>query len=82
MSGYLGRAKVTLLPGDPTEDGTPTWRLLIQAAPPRQTEAGERSRSAPQPRRARRPASSSAATSAPSDSASPLPDDPVDDLYR
>ncbi len=38
MSGWLGLGRVNSLPGEPAEDGTPTWRLLIGA---RQT-AGEK----------------------------------------
>jgi hypothetical protein len=30
MLGRLGGARIVLLPGEPTTDGTPTWRLLIQ----------------------------------------------------
>jgi len=30
LLGRLGAARIVLLPGDPTEDGTATWRLLLQ----------------------------------------------------
>jgi len=33
LLGHLGAARVVVLPGDPTEDGTLTWRLLVQARP-------------------------------------------------
>ena len=33
LVGRLGYARVVLLPGEATEDGTPTWRLLMQEAP-------------------------------------------------
>jgi hypothetical protein len=32
IAGRLGRARISLLPGEPTPDGTPTWRLLLQQA--------------------------------------------------
>jgi hypothetical protein len=33
--GRLGYARLTLLPGEPANDGSPTWRLLLQQAPPK-----------------------------------------------
>ena len=30
MVGRLGLARITLLPGDTADDGTPTWRVLLQ----------------------------------------------------
>jgi hypothetical protein len=33
FAGRLGLARITPLRGDPTKDGTPTWRLLLQEAP-------------------------------------------------
>ncbi len=30
LLGRIGAARIVLLPGDPTEDGTATWRLLVQ----------------------------------------------------
>jgi hypothetical protein len=31
--GRLGQARITLLPGEPTEDGVATWKILLQEAP-------------------------------------------------
>ncbi|MGH6678563.1 MAG: hypothetical protein ACREDL_06435 [Bradyrhizobium sp.] len=84
MTGLLGLGRVTLLPGEPAEDGTPTWRLLIAGRQP----AGERGASAatdppPARRRSHHPAhrhyqrqpERSAADS------TPMPADSVDDLW-
>lgn len=30
MLGRLGSARIVVLPGEPTEDGTRTWRVLLQ----------------------------------------------------
>jgi hypothetical protein len=87
MWGYLGHARVTLLPGDPTENGTPTWRLLLQAAPTRQGEAAERpviplastARRRPYPARSGRPTGQGPVRP---NSVAPLPDDAVDDIAR
>jgi hypothetical protein len=84
LVGRLGRARISLLPGDPTEDGTPTWRLLIQQPPPK-TEASERPRQgaldARSPVRQPRSQAPSAAANGEGDTA-PFFSDSVDDLYR
>jgi hypothetical protein len=78
LIGRLGLAKVVLLPGDPTEDETPTWRLLVQEATasvtPRPARP-ERARSTDTPRR--RPYSRSTSGTDPG----PMPDDRIDDLW-
>lgn len=38
LLGQLGSARIVLLPGDPIDDRTPTWRLLVQE----RAEAAER----------------------------------------
>jgi len=38
--GRLGLARITLLPGEATEDGTATWRMLLQEAPKSPATAG------------------------------------------
>lgn len=87
LTGYLGRARVTLLPGEPTAEGTPTWRLLIAAAPPRQGEArpagGDAAPAGLPPARPRGAYAGRPADRPPvrPDSV-PLPDDPVDDIGR
>jgi hypothetical protein len=32
LVGRLGYARLTLLPGEPAADGTPTWRVLLEGA--------------------------------------------------
>jgi hypothetical protein len=79
MSGLLGLARVTLLPGEPTEDGTATWRLLVGARPDAgRTRADEPQRRPAAPRPASRPRS--AAPPIRPDSVAPA-DDSVDDLW-
>jgi hypothetical protein len=79
MVGRLGGARVTLLPGELTEEGTPTWRLLLQEAPQKSPATTERSPSASlrarssYPRRQR-------PVAAPG-SVSPMPNDSVADLW-
>jgi hypothetical protein len=81
LAGYLGRARITLLPGEPTAEGTPTWRLLIAQAPPRQTETGEA-----RPERPARPRNAYARSGRPAErqpvrpDAVPMIDDDVSDL--
>lgn len=53
ITGRLGGAKLTLLPGEPTEDGAPTWRLLIASALPRQAASDTGKVLEPTPRAAR-----------------------------
>jgi hypothetical protein len=89
--GRLGGARVTLLPGDPTEDGTPVWRLLVQEAVKAQTPANSAaSSSAPTsssvPRSSARPRTAAAAKfyaspKPPRGSGPAVPDDRVDDLW-
>jgi hypothetical protein len=72
--GRLGLAKVVLLPSDEAADGTPVWRLLVQEPTPKQADE----KLAPsQPRRSlyQLPAAGGG-------KAEPIPDDPVDDLWR
>jgi len=73
MVGRLGLARITLLPGDTADDGTPTWRVLLQESTKSTvTPAGRTSNSAPPRSRqsiGRRP------------DASPMPDDPIADLW-
>lgn len=92
MSGYLGRARLTLLPSEPTEDGTATWPLLIaqpadRGAHPAAAAAQDARSGGPGTSSSRTPQSRGrapyAAQHAPAqpDSTAPL-DDPVSDLWR
>jgi hypothetical protein len=78
IAGRLGRARISLLPGAPAEDGTPTWRLLVSQAPEHDVSADNRpvmaarKRPAPAPYQLERPRASS----------DQLPSDPLDDLWR
>jgi hypothetical protein len=71
MVGRLGGARVTLLPGEPAEDGSPTWRMLLAEAKPK---AEGRAINAPRPA----PTRGKRKTDGP---AAPLPDDPLSDLW-
>jgi hypothetical protein len=91
FAGRIGHASAALLPGEATEDGTPTWRLMVsQAKPPagrapsaqaQSTFAGgpsrEPRRRAPYPaRREARP------PIRPDQPGAMLPDDDVSDIGR
>jgi hypothetical protein len=77
LVGRLGSVRVAILPGAPGEDGNPTWRMLLQAAPPKPTVDSPPQASAPRARRS--PVGRFLAPALPSPG--PLPDDGVDDLY-
>jgi hypothetical protein len=75
--GRLGLAKITLLPGEATEDGTATWRMLLQEAPKSQASTDRQASNASRPRspgttRDKPPALFVGA---------PMPDDSVTDLW-
>jgi hypothetical protein len=73
--GRLGLARITLLPGEAAEDGTATWRLLLQEAPKASTDrqAGNSSRSRSTATRRRQAAIPAAGA--------PMPNDSVTDLW-
>ena len=73
--GRLGLARITLLPGDVAEDGTATWRMLLQAVAKPRAAADRSTADLPRLRsaRARRPVAAGPAT--------PMFDDPVADLW-
>jgi hypothetical protein len=75
--GRLGLAKLTLLPGEAAEDGTATWRLMLQEAPKRQGQTDRPVSSSP---RARSTRTKRRQTDGPVASA-PMPDDSVSDLW-
>jgi hypothetical protein len=89
--GRLGGARVTLLPSDPTEDGTPVWRLLVQEAAKAQTPADSATSSSTPtsssaPRSSARPRTAAAvkfyaSPKQPRGSGPAMPDDRVDDLW-
>jgi hypothetical protein len=72
--GRLGGARVTLLPGDPAEDGTPVWRMLLQEASKTQASTDRLASKAPR-RRSRRP------EPVLEPAGPPLHDDPLSDLW-
>ena len=74
--GRLGLARITLLPGDAAEDGTATWRMLLQEAPkaPASTDRPSDSSRPRSPDARRRQAAGPGA-------GAPLPDDSVADLW-
>jgi hypothetical protein len=75
--GRLGLARITLLQGDAAEDGTATWRMLLQEAPKSQASTDRQPRNASRPRAPgprRRPAASPTA-------GAPMPDDSIADLW-
>jgi hypothetical protein len=81
FAGRLGGARVTLLPGDPTADGEPVWRLLIQEAVKAQTPA-DSATSSSTPRSSAAKRSSYSAPKQPARVSGPaVPDDRVDDIY-
>ena len=75
--GRLGLARITLLPGEATEDGTATWRLLLQEAPKSQASTDRQAGNASRPRSpgARRRQAAIPAAGA------PMPNDSVTDLW-
>jgi hypothetical protein len=82
ICGRLGRARISLLPGPPIADGTPTWRLSLQQAP----EPGNNNSVPPAPPRKPPPASprlrrKNLATSRASDNGRTLANDDVSDLW-
>jgi hypothetical protein len=74
MIGRLGNARVTLLPGEPAEDGSPTWRMLLQEAKPKDP-AAKSATSPSQPRRAKSAPHMAKASGA------ALPDDSISELW-
>ena len=80
MVGRLDLARITLLPGDAAEDGTPTWRALLQEPTEQASDERPKNSSLSQPRRSR-------ATSrlfAPPKRSAPvmeLPADRLDDIF-
>jgi hypothetical protein len=79
IAGRLGRARISLLPGEPTPDGTPTWRLLLQQA----LETSSSTAAAPPWKPPSRPRSHRRNGAAPhkSDAGPALPNDDVSDLW-
>jgi hypothetical protein len=73
--GRLGLARITLLPGEAAEDGTATWRMLLQEAPKASTD-----RQASNASRARSPGTRRRQAVSPAAGA-PMPDDSVADLW-
>jgi hypothetical protein len=75
--GRLGLARITLLPGDAAEDGTATWRLLLQEAPKSRASTDRQAGNASRPRspgtRRRQPAIPAAGA--------PMPNHSVADLW-
>lgn len=86
MLGRLGAARIVLLPGEPAEDGTATWRLLVQEGAdaadgsrlPLAAPAADRPPVAPA-RRQRRPYPTPRPDQAAGDG--PPLDDPLGDLW-
>jgi hypothetical protein len=79
FAGRLGRARISLLQGEPSPDGTPTWRLLLQQAP----ETSSSIAAAPPWKPPSRPRSHRRNGAAPhkSDAGPALPNDDVSDLW-
>ena len=75
--GRFSLARITLLPGEPAEDGTPTWRMLLQEAPKSQASTDRQAGNASRPRSpgARRRQAAIPAAGA------PMPNDSVTDLW-
>jgi hypothetical protein len=73
--GRLGLARITLLPGDAAEDGTATWRMLLQEAPKASTD---RSASNSSPSRSTGTRGRQAAGAV---AGAPMADDPIADLW-
>jgi hypothetical protein len=75
--GRLGLARITLLPGDAAEDGTATWRMLLQEAPKPRASADRPGSNSSRPRspgtRRRQVADPVAGA--------PMPDDSVAELW-
>lgn len=69
LIGRFGLAKIVILPNEMLEDGTATWRILVQQAGPAETPPP---RPRPPTRKIRRDFASGP----------PMPDDPVSDLWR
>jgi hypothetical protein len=80
FAGRLGLARVTLLQGDPTEDGAPTWKLLLQQAPT--ANNGDAPRHPARRGRSAAPAARRRNSARPLQRGPGLPDDGVSDLYR
>jgi hypothetical protein len=74
--GHVGLARVTLLPGDPAEDGTQTWRILLQEAPKAAPTASPANSSPYRAPRARRQSVGAIPD------AGRVHDDPLEDLWR
>jgi hypothetical protein len=75
--GRLGLARITLLPGEATEDGTATWRMLLQEAPKSQASTDRQAGNASQPRS---PGTRRRQAAGPVVGA-PMPNDSVTDLW-
>jgi hypothetical protein len=75
--GRLGLARITLLPGEATEDGTATWRMLVQETPKSQASTDRSVNNASRPRSPgpRRRQAAGPVVGA------PMPDDPITDLW-
>jgi hypothetical protein len=83
LVGRWGPAKLLLMPGDDTQEGQPTWRLLIGQAAPKSTVTPKPQ---PPPSSQFRPSGAARARvirkpAAPRAAGPPLPDDPVSDLW-
>ena len=87
--GRWGKARITLLLGEPAEDGTATWRMLLAQAPEYpvssnaksgEPTAGFKMPSASNTYASRRPGLYGPPPRRPA-GVPPLPDDPVDDLW-
>jgi hypothetical protein len=51
LLGRLGSARIVVLPGEPTEDGTRTWRVLLQERRENAAPAIANDKAAPSPAR-------------------------------
>ena len=79
LVGRLGSAKILLMPGDTTQEGQRTFRLLLAQAAPKSTVTK------PQPSQSRPRSQARSVTrrpAAPRASGPTLANDPVDDLWR
>jgi hypothetical protein len=82
MLGRLGLARIVLLPGEATEDGTATWTLKLQEPPTPQATAAPPQKVAPrEPRRQPARRRSNYPSRRVETAASSLPHDSVSDLF-
>jgi hypothetical protein len=79
--GRWGLARLTLLPGETAEDGTPTWRVLLQEASAKPQTAEATNTPTKRPRRTGHRSLYSAPQRSGLVSSSVMADDQVDDLW-